>query len=279
MKIFSKLSPLLFLCIFLLNCTEAEKKIKSTSSDKKQKIALVTNKGTMILELYNETPLHRDNFINLVNNKAYDSVLFHRVIQNFMIQAGDPESKNAQTKDTLGEGDVPYRVKAEFVPSLFHKKGVLAAARDDNPERASSGMQFYIAQGKIYNDSLLSIAETRINGWLAAYEIKKDNKNSYLLDSLQQAMDNGNKTHYALFKDSIAAWAEHTENFTKYKIPATQREVYKTLGGVPHLDQNYTVFGEVVEGLEIIDSIAATPTGTFDRPVEDVRIISIRLID
>jgi cyclophilin family peptidyl-prolyl cis-trans isomerase len=276
MKPASKLFAILLIGSCLLGCID-KKKSEPTLPEKKQRITMVTNKGTMVLELYNETPLHRDNFINLVQHKAYDSVLFHRVIENFMIQAGDPESKNAKAKDTLGEGDVPYRVKAEFRSHLFHKKGVLAAARDGNPERASSGMQFYIVQGKTYTDSLLTVAESRINGWLAENELKKDLVKNYLLDSLQLNRSNGNKDRYSLYKDSIDAWAESSKLFTKYTIPASQREVYKTIGGVPHLDQNYTVFGEVIKGLNVIDSIAATPTGVFDRPVEEVRIISIQL--
>ncbi|MBO0593001.1 peptidylprolyl isomerase [Cellulophaga sp. E16_2] len=278
MKLFSTFSSLLFACIFIYSCQEKQKDTE-TPSEKRQRIELVTNKGTMVIALYNDTPLHRDNFINLVQLKAYDSLLFHRVISNFMIQAGDPESRSAKANDTLGEGDVPYRVKAEILPHLFHKKGVLAAARDGNPERASSGMQFYIVQGKIYNDSLLTIAEKRINGWLAEHYIRTDRAHSYLLDSLQHHSASGNNTKYMLYKDSITNWAAHSEEFKAYTIPEDQRTVYKTLGGVPHLDQNYTVFGEVIEGLPIIDSIATTDIGEFDRPTEDVRIITMRLVE
>ncbi|AIY14134.1 peptidylprolyl isomerase [Cellulophaga baltica] len=278
MKLFSKLSSLLITCILMYSCQENQKETPTLSKNR-QRIELVTNKGTMVIALYNDTPLHRDNFINLVQHKAYDSLLFHRVISNFMIQAGDPESKNAKAKDTLGEGDVPYRVKAEFLPHLFHKKGVLAAARDGNPERASSGMQFYIVQGKIYNDSLLTIAEKRINEWLAEHYIRKDRAHSYLLDSLQHHSASGNNTKYMLYKDSITNWAAHAKEFKAYTIPEDQRTVYKTLGGVPHLDQNYTVFGEVIEGLATIDSIATTVTGEFARPIDDVRIIAMRLVE
>jgi cyclophilin family peptidyl-prolyl cis-trans isomerase len=188
---------------------------------KHQYVKIETNMGSCFVRLYNETPLHRDNFIKLAKKHFYDGILFHRVISNFMIQGGDPSSKNAKPGDLLGEGDVGYTVPAEFRDSLFHKKGVLAAARDDNPEKASSGCQFYLVQGKKFTDEQLNNVET---------------------------------------------------NRLKTKIPAWQREIYKTLGGTPHLDRNYTVYGEVVRGIEMIDSIAATPTGAQDRPINDVKM-------
>jgi len=195
---------------------------------------MVTDFGVIILRLYDSTPLHRDNFIRLVKSGYYDSILFHRVIKNFMIQAGDPNSKHAQPGEPLGNGGPDYTVPAEFRASLFHKKGVLAAAResdDENPSKASSGSQFYIVQGKKFTDTGLDSVET--------YGLKGR------------------------------------------KIPAAVREVYKTTGGAPHLDLNYTVFGEVVSGLNIVDSIAASPTSTGedrDRPLKDIKIIKVRLI-
>jgi cyclophilin family peptidyl-prolyl cis-trans isomerase len=158
-------------------------------------------------------------------------VLFHRVIKNFMIQGGDPNSRTAPPRTLLGNGGPAYKIPAEFRSSLFHKKGVIAAARDNNPEKASSGSQFYITQGKIYSDAGL--------------------------DSLEQLRLEGKK------------------------IPPAYREAYKTIGGVPHLDQGYTVFGEVVRGIEVVDKIAAVPTSRGadrDRPLEDVRIIKAKLI-
>jgi peptidyl-prolyl cis-trans isomerase B (cyclophilin B) len=203
-------------------------------NDLKKNVELVTSKGTMVIRLSDSTPLHRDNFLKLVKQHYYDSILFHRVIQHFMVQAGDPSSKKSQAGQHLGEGGPTYTVPAEFRSSLFHKKGVIAAARtgdDVNPQKASSGSQFYIVQGKVFTDVGLDSVETfRLKG---------------------------------------------------RKIPAAQREVYKTLGGAPHLDQNYTVFGELISGLEVIDSIAATPTSGRqggDRPLQDVRIITARLI-
>jgi peptidyl-prolyl cis-trans isomerase B (cyclophilin B) len=199
--------------------------------DRRRDVLLQTNYGDMTVRLYDSTPLHRDNFLKLVKVGFYDSVLFHRVIKNFMIQAGDPDSKHAPAGQPLGSGGPSYRIPAEFRSSLFHKKGVIAAARDNNPGKASSGSQFYIVEGKIFTDGGLDSVETfRLGG---------------------------------------------------RKIPAQQREVYKTIGGTPHLDQNYTVFGEVVKGLEVVDKIAAVETSKGDdrdRPTEDIRIIKAKLI-
>ena len=198
--------------------------------DRKRDVLIQTNYGDIVVRLSDSTPLHRDNFLKLVKTHYYDSVLFHRVINHFMIQSGDPDSKTAKPGQALGEGGPSYTVPAEFRPSLFHKKGVIAAARDNNPAKASSGSQFYLTQGKVFTEAGL--------------------------DSLE------------LFR-------------LKRKIPQEQRAVYTSIGGVPHLDQNYTVFGEVVKGLDIIDTIAAVQTSKGpdkDRPLQDVRIIKARLI-
>jgi peptidyl-prolyl cis-trans isomerase B (cyclophilin B) len=191
---------------------------------KNQYVKITTNKGEVIIRLYNETPLHRDNFLKLTKEKYFDGTLFHRVIKAFMIQGGDPNSRDAKPEESLGNGGPKYTIPAEFNDNLFHKKGVLAAAREgdsSNPLKASSGSQFYIVQGKIWNDSTLNAVET---------------------------------------------------NRMKFKIPEWQRQIYKTIGGTPHLDRNYTVFGEVVSGLEMVDNIAAEPTGKGDRPKEDVKM-------
>ena len=197
-------------------------------------VEMVTDKGTMILRLSDATPLHRDNFLKLVKQHFYDSLLFHRVIKNFMVQAGDPSSRHTSPGAELGSGSPSYTLPAEFRPNLFHKKGALAAAREGdnaNPQKASSGSQFYIVQGKIFTDAGLDSVETfRLKG---------------------------------------------------RKIPLSQREVYKTLGGAPHLDQNYTVFGEVIRGMQVIDSLAAVPTSGReggDRPLKDLHIIKVRLV-
>jgi len=188
-----------------------------------QYVRIKTSYGQCIIRLYNETPKHRDNFIKLTKSGFFNGTLFHRVIQNFMIQGCDPDSKNAKPGIELGNGGPKYTVPAEFNDSLFHKRGVLAAARDDNPAKASSGSQFYIVEGKRYTDADLDKTEKlpRFNGM-------------------------------------------------NYKIPASQREIYKTVGGTPSLDRNYTVFGEVITGLDMVDRIAAVPKDERDRPKTDV---------
>jgi len=243
------------------------------------KVKLVTTHGEIVLKLYKETPLHRDNFIKIVKDGVLDSLLFHRVIENFMIQAGDTGSKHSKPGDTLGSNDLAYTVPAEIRPELYHKKGVLAAARGDTPERESSSTQFYIVQGKILNDSLLTVAEKRINGWLAEYYIKHDTAYNAQLDSINVAMKTEDWETFSRLNNTFRELAKNYTNFEPYKIPETHKQVYKTLGGTPHLDQNYTVFGEVISGLEIIDSIAAVETNTLDRPLKDVRILSAKIVE
>jgi cyclophilin family peptidyl-prolyl cis-trans isomerase len=266
--------------ITLTGCEEKPQKVADPSPEPGPKITsveMVTSKGTMVIELSNETPKHRDNFIKLANEMAFDSLLFHRVIEAFMIQGGDPDSKNAMPGDTLGEGDLDYMVDAEFNPKLFHKKGALSAARDGNLERASSAMQFFIVQGKAFDDSTLTKAETRINGWLAEHHVKHLPEHKALADSLRAAEKANDMDRYYILSDSVKAIAETFDDFERYAIPEEHREVYRTLGGTPHLDQNYTVFGQVVEGLAVVDSIAAVQTDDMDRPLEDVRVLSVRV--
>ncbi len=275
MKTILKFIVIITLFFSFLSCNKTTK--ESVNDNKRQAIEMITNHGTITLELYNETPLHRDNFINLVNNRAYDSLLFHRVIKNFMIQAGDPDSKNSKLTDTIGEGDAPYVVKAEIKDNLFHKKGVLAAARDDNPEKSSSAMQFYITQGNVFNDSLLDTTEKRINGSLARDYFRIKGTQKPLLDSLQNAMFAGDRELYGSLRTQLLEVAKTNADFKTYKIPQTHRDVYKTIGGTPHLDQSYTVFGEVLDGLNIVDSIANVNTNTMDRPLDNVMIIKAQL--
>jgi|TARA_B110000908_G_scaffold170059_1_gene228596 cyclophilin family peptidyl-prolyl cis-trans isomerase len=278
MKSLLKVPLLFFLLLAIGSCNTKATKL-DTTEDKRVTIEMVTEMGTMTIELYNETPKHRDNFMKLANEGAYDSVLFHRVINQFMIQAGDPDSKNAKTDDALGNGDKPYKVAAEFHPDFFHKKGALGAARDGNPERASSAMQFYIAQGKVKNDSLIDKDQKRINKWLASHYSNLRPENKTLLDSLQKTNAEDNYEQYSKIEDKLDELAENFTDFEKYTIPESHREVYRTLGGTPHLDQNYTVFGEVIKGLEVLDSIAVVETGFQDRPKQDVRILSVRIIE
>lgn len=242
------------------------------------KVELITNFGRIVLELSDKTPLHRDNFIKLVENKTYDSLLFHRVIKEFMIQGGDTQSKNADSLARLGSSDLPYQIPAEIVPDLFHKKGALAAARTNNPQRASSSTQFYIVQGKIQNDSLLAHNENRINQFLARHYAINDPNNIPLLDSLELARTSKDSLEIDRLNKKVNQMVDSYTNFERYSIPEAHRQVYKAIGGTPHLDQNYTVFGEVLEGLEVVDAIAAVATNRQDRPLSEVRILSARII-
>lgn len=246
--------------------------------NKPVQVEVVTNYGTMIVQLYDETPLHRDNFIKLVQDGRYDSLQFHRIIKNFMVQAGDIRSKHATLADTLGGSDLGYRIPAEIVSPYFHKKGALGAARTNNPERASSSTQFYIVQGRIMNDSLLNHNENRINQFLASHFAVNDPEYKPLLDSLDAARKSQDQE---LTKALSARWSKITKEYSKferYKIPEVHREVYKNLGGSPHLDQSYTVFGEVISGMEVIDNLASVETNQSDRPVSEVRIISMKIL-
>lgn len=201
--------------------------VLSLAQNRKKKDYLVTvqtDYGPVRMVLYDQTPKHKENFIKLVNDKFYDGLLFHRIISAFMIQGGDPKSRQVKAGEPLGSGDIGYRIPAEFVPTLFHKKGALAAARDNNPEKASSGCQFYIVQGKTWDD-----------------------------EGLQKQVD-------------------RIQSLKGHVPTPEQKQVYQTLGGTPHLDGNYTVFGEVIDGLAIVDSIAKQPRDAQDRPKKDIRM-------
>jgi len=274
MKLILKSLIFLAACFTIWACNNQTSKVKS---EQRKIVEFITDKGIMDIALYNETPLHRNNFIKLVNEKAFDSLLFHRVIEAFMIQAGDPDSKYAKPQDTLGNGDLPYTIDAEIRPNLFHKKGVLAAARNDTPNRESSAMQFYIVQGKVWNDSLLDKAEGRIIRWQAEHQLKQDSIYKPLLAALRKSYIDNDNNRATLLSDSILSIAMTYQNFQPYTIPEAHREVYKTVGGTPHLDQNYTVFGEVISGLDVVDSIAASPTNALDRPIDNLRIRTVRI--
>ncbi len=210
----------------------AKTPVKSPAATKERLVEISTDYGTMVLKLYNATPLHRDNFIKLVQQGFYDSLLFHRVIQNFMIQGGDPTSKNADSTRMIGSGSAPGdRIPAEFHPMLFHKRGALAAARDNNPQKSSSNCQFYIVQGA-------KVTDEQLNG-------------------TEQGLKNANP---------------------KFSYTAAQKEIYKRIGGTPFLDQNYTVFGEVISGMEVIDNITALPKAPNDRPRINV-MMKMRLLN
>lgn len=223
------LKTFLILIVFssfaLTNCAQNIENPK-----KETKVLIKTTMGDIVVKLYDTTRAHRDNFIKLVNENYYDGVLFHRVINDFMVQAGDPDSKNATAGKTLGNGGPGYTVPAEILPQYFHKKGALSAARTGdqmNPTRRSSGSQFFIVTGRIYSDAELNSMEQKMNT----------------------------------------------------KFTPEQRKIYTTIGGDPFLDGQYSVFGEVVEGLDIAVKISRVPKDTNDRPKEDVKIISMKIVD
>ncbi len=206
---------------FLISCTATRS--RSVKNNQQARLKIETDSGTMVVKLYNQASLHRNNFIKLAKEHFYDGVLFHRVIKDFMVQGGDPNSKNAKPGAQLGEGSLKYTIPAEFDTSLFHKKGALAMARegdDVNPKKASSSTQFYIVEGKAFTDAEMDKMQSRF----------------------------------------------------KIKIPENHRAVYRTIGGAPFLDMNYTVFGQVISGLDVIDKIANMQKDAHDRPLNDIKI-------
>ena len=265
--------------VLLAACGAGSK--KSNDMEKRTQVKIETTMGDIVVELYNETPKHRDNFIKLAKEGVYDSTLFHRVIRQFMIQAGDPESKTANDTAMLGGGDVGYTIPAEFVPKFFHKKGALAAARmgdDVNPNRESSGCQFYIVTGRKFRESqLLDMAGQKNNARLDTlfnqlarkymkeiYKLRKAGDDAALME-LQDSLE---AQAYALYKE------EEPFMFTPEQLAA-----YSTIGGAPHLDGAYTVFGQVVSGMDTVEKIEGTKTGKADRPVENVRILKATVIE
>lgn len=202
---------------------------QNRKTDKPVRVEMTTSLGKMVFVLYNDTPLHRDNFLKLVKSHTYDSLLFHRVIKNFMIQAGDPNSRKAKPNQMLGDGTLGYTIPAEFRSNHIHKKGALCAARQGdnvNPRKESSASQFYVVQGQVWDERSLNMMEQRFGR----------------------------------------------------KFSEEQRKIYTTIGGTPHLDGDYTVFGELVEGMDVVDKIASVETGMADRPVKDVRILKVKVI-
>jgi cyclophilin family peptidyl-prolyl cis-trans isomerase len=226
LTLFAVLSLIFVGCKSNKNSQTVENTDTTMKEEKQTTILISTPYGDMKAILYNQTPQHRDNFIKIIKDGVLDSTLFHRVIQGFMIQGGDPTSKTAKKGQMLGSGDLGYRVPAEFNSNLIHKKGALAAARDMNPQKASSACQFYICQGKVYTMAELNNFEMRMN-----------------------------------------------RTFTEL-----QRQTYTTGGGVPFLDGDYTVFGQVIEGLDVIDSIAKVKTDRNDRPLEDIRM-TVKIVE
>ncbi|MSS48346.1 peptidylprolyl isomerase [Bacteroides vulgatus] len=266
---------LAFIALTACNAGSKRQTNHHMENEKRTLVKLETTMGNITVALYNETPKHRDNFIKLVKEGVYDSTLFHRVIKQFMIQAGDPDSKNASDTAMLGSGDVGYTIPAEFNPKFFHKKGVLAAARqgdDVNPEKASSGCQFYIVTGRKFTEPQLLGIENKIN----------EQREEALFDSLaRQHMKEiykmrkaGDNAGLLELQDTLEAQArELADKEEKFRFTPEQIKAYSTIGGAPHLDGSYTVFGEVTEGMEVVDNIEIAKTNRADRPIENIRIL------
>lgn len=266
---------LAFIALTACNAGSKRQTNHHMENEKRTLVKLETTMGNITVALYNETPKHRDNFIKLVKEGVYDSTLFHRVIKQFMIQAGDPDSKNASDTAMLGSGDVGYTIPAEFNPKFFHKKGVLAAARqgdDVNPEKASSGCQFYIVTGRKFTEPQLLGMENKIN----------EQREEALFDSLaRQHMKEiykmrkaGDNAGLLELQDTLEAQArELADKEEKLRFTPEQIKAYSTIGGAPHLDGSYTVFGEVTEGMEVVDNIEIAKTNRADRPIENIRIL------
>ena len=277
-----KLLALILMAATINSCGGASSQnAKAQTAQDETKVLIKTTVGDITIKLYNETPQHRDNFIKLVEEHYYDSILFHRVIKNFMVQAGDPESKNADKGVQLGAGGPGYTVPAEFVyPKYFHKRGALSAARQAdqvNPERKSSGSQFYIVTGKTYSKYELQDMEKQLRqkqGQGIFDRLVAQNMDSIM--SMQMAGDND-----GIMKLQEELNAKTNQIFNEqgpFKFTEEQVDAYMSEGGTPFLDNDYTVFGEVIDGMKAVDKIESAGTDMNDRPRKDIRIISMEII-
>jgi cyclophilin family peptidyl-prolyl cis-trans isomerase len=270
---------LLIACLVAWLCFLQNSSLASTNKGQKDTLVLIeTDFGKIKVQLYHETPLHRKNFIKLVSEGFYDSLLFHRVIRNFMVQGGDPESKRAKPGVPLGNGDVGYTIPAEFRDSLIHRRGALAAARlgdDVNPTKASSGCQFYIVQGRTFSASDLNAMESRMNqnarqGVFMNFISRPENEGIRRRFLNNQQSQNRDSLEY-LSKLIEPMMAAEISVLKPYKFSSTQVKAYSTVGGAPHLDGGYTVFGQVIEGMDVVDRIAEVERDPGDRPKQDIR--------
>lgn len=241
-----------------------------------ERIKIHTTQGDMVVRLYDETPIHRDNFLKLVAEGYYNGTLFHRVIRDFMIQGGDPDSVNAPSDKMLGVGGPNYTLQAEICDGLFHRRGALAAARqgdDVNPERRSSGSQFYIVWGQTYNVAQLKQLEKQLQ-MQALQEVFNGLVSEHRAEILQLRKDR-NRAGLQELQDALEKQARAILKEKGSLLTTEQVEVYTTQGGTPHLDGQYTVFGEIEEGLEVVEAIQQLPTRRGDRPVNDVVVLNM----
>jgi len=248
-----------------------------TSRSKETLVNISTPYGNIVVKFYDSTARHKENFIKLANAGYFNGTLFHRVIRNFMIQGGDPTSRNAKPGVKLGDGDTNYTIPFEYFPSYLHKRGAFAAAResdDKNPSKASSASQFYIVQGKVFTNAELDAVELKVERRTKQYIMmdlmKKEGKENER-EAFNQMVERHDTTNMKLvidkYRNAIEAQYLRTRPF---KLTEEQRRVYTTIGGTPHLDEAYTVFGEVVSGMDVVDKIAANQTDANDRPLIDI---------
>lgn len=262
--------------IALLSCTACHKQ------QEEPLVEIQTTEGSFIVKLYKETPAHRDNFVKLVEDDFFDNILFHKVLKDYLMQTGDPNSRNADKNRMLGTGGTGYTIPAEINSSLFHRKGALSAARlpdSQNPNKESNGCQFFIITGQKFSKADLDTLE------LDDYNRKLDiiwqkliiaNRHKIDLYSLQI----NDKKKLASLQDSLVSLAEKQISQEKLlHFSPEQRKIYTTEGGVPAMDGDYTVFGQIVKGLDVIDRINQCAVNVYNRPQKDVRIIKARLID
>ena len=271
---------------FILTLTILTTSFSFLFSQQDEKLVLIkTNYGELKVKLYNETPLHRDNFLKLVDDGFYNELIFHRVINQFMIQGGDPDSRVADSGAVLGNGGPGYTLPAEIKPPLYHKKGALAAARlgdNVNPEKASSGSQFYIVHGKTFLpedlDKLTQQKNMQLRQKAFAQFLSDTNNIEYKMrfKKIQQVRD---MEAYKTFVDEVTPMLDEIVDKTPdYLFTEEMIKSYTSIGGAPHLDGDYTVFGEIVEGLEIIDAIASVKTDNRNRPLKDVVIEKMKVV-
>jgi len=271
--------------LFIISLFGLSKPVVAQSRATEPIVVIKTNLGSIKIKLYNETPLHRDNFLSLVTANYYNGILFHRIIKEFMIQTGDPDSKSAPKNKVLGMGGPGYTIPAEFNAKYIHKKGALAAARlgdEVNPKKESSGSQFYIVVGyPVTNETITSLETQRIN------DRKNDLMNQYLskpenaklVADLNECKKKGDKEGFNILMNKILATLDSDiKNLDLLKYTKEQVETYLSKGGTPHLDNDYTVFGEVIEGMDIVDKISKAMTDSNDRPKDDIIILSTEII-
>lgn len=249
--------------------------------DNKVKVKIETTAGDITVLLYDDTPLHRDNFVKLVGEGYYDGLLFHRAVKEFVAQGGDPFSRTAAPGQRLGDGSPGYMIDAEInYPTHFHKRGALAAARESdetNPEKRSSGSQFYFVTGKVYTEAQLKGIERKAN---REREIQLKNQlNEQYRDTIMSLRRARDFSALTAIQDEITEKVDAEMKANPFRLPEQVREAYATVGGIPHLDGEYTVFGEVIDGIDVVDQITQMPTDSFQRPLEDVRITKMTIIE